>query len=178
MSKLSIKYDKKYSSGFVLVTDNETNTNNINTFNESTPNDQQFTKSFENYNDFGSTLNGKFATRYAITPQFAFRGSVSTGFRAPSLAQKYYSQQFTNFQGGQLVTIQLASNDSKLASSLGIPQLKQETSLNGSAGFTFNTGKFTATIDGYYIRVKDRIVLRIFCTSRFAGRGSGRKSIY
>ncbi|KXH83494.1 TonB-dependent receptor plug domain-containing protein [Chryseobacterium kwangjuense] len=114
---------------------------------------------FENYSDFGSTLNGKFATRYAITPQFAFRGSVSTGFRAPSLAQKYYSLQFTNFQGGQLVTIQLASNDSDLAKTVGIPQLKQETSLNGSAGFTLNTGKFTATIDGYYIKVKDRIVL-------------------
>ncbi len=114
---------------------------------------------FENYNDFGSTLNGKFATRYAITPQFAFRGSVSTGFRAPSLAQKYYSQQFTNFQGGKLVTIQLASNDSDLASRVGIEQLKQETSVNGSAGFTFNTGKFTATVDGYYITVKNRIVL-------------------
>lgn len=114
---------------------------------------------FENYNDFGSTINGKFATRYAITPQFAFRGSVSTGFRAPSLAQKYYAQQFTNFQGGKLVTIQLASNDSDLASRVGIDQLKQETSVNGSAGFTFNTGKFTATIDGYYISVKNRIVL-------------------
>ncbi|NML68756.1 TonB-dependent receptor [Chryseobacterium sp. RP-3-3] len=114
---------------------------------------------FENYNDFGSTLNGKFATRYAITPQFAFRGSVSTGFRAPSLAQKYYSLQFTNFQEGNLVTIQLASNDSDIAQKSGISQLKQETSLNGSAGFTFNTGKFTATIDGYYIKVKDRIVL-------------------
>lgn len=114
---------------------------------------------FENYNDFGSTINGKFATRYNFTPQFAFRGSVSTGFRAPSLAQKYYSLQFTNFQGGDLVTIQLASNDSDLARRVGIPQLKQETSLNGSAGFTFNTRKFTATVDGYYIRVKDRIVL-------------------
>ncbi|MCS4304210.1 TonB-dependent siderophore receptor [Chryseobacterium sp. BIGb0232] len=114
---------------------------------------------FESYNDFGSTMNGKFATRYAITPQFAFRGSVSTGFRAPSLAQKYYSQQFTNFQNGKLVTIQLASNDSDLAKRLGIEQLKQETSVNGSAGFTFNTGKFTATIDGYYISVKNRIVL-------------------
>jgi len=114
---------------------------------------------FENYNDFGSTINGKFATRYKITPQLAFRGSASTGFRAPSLAQKYYSLQFTNFQGGNLVTIQLASNDSDLAKAVGIPQLKQETSVNGSAGFTFNTGKFTATIDGYYIKVKDRIVL-------------------
>lgn len=114
---------------------------------------------FENYSDFGSTLNGKFATRYAITSQLAIRGSVSTGFRAPSLAQKYYSLQFTNFQGGDLVTIQLASNDSDLAKAVGIPQLKQETSLNGSLGFTFNAGKFTATVDGYYINVKNRIVL-------------------
>jgi iron complex outermembrane receptor protein len=114
---------------------------------------------FENYSDFGSTINGKFATRYAITPKLAFRGSVSTGFRAPSLAQKYYSLQFTNFQGGELVTVQLASNDSDLAKAAGISQLKQETSLNGSAGFTFNTGKFTATVDGYYIKVKNRIVL-------------------
>ncbi|RMZ60683.1 TonB-dependent receptor [Chryseobacterium nematophagum] len=114
---------------------------------------------FENYNDFGSTINGKFATRYAFTKQLAFRGSFSTGFRAPSLAQKYYTLQFTNFQGGNLVTIQLAPNDSNLAKDVGIPQLKEETSLNGSAGFTFNTGKFTATVDGYYIRVKNRIVL-------------------
>ncbi|MBK1894910.1 TonB-dependent receptor plug domain-containing protein [Chryseobacterium paridis] len=114
---------------------------------------------FENYNDFGSTINGKFATRYAITPQFALRGSVSTGFRAPSLAQKYFDLQFTNFQGNKLVTIQLAPNDSDLAVRTGIPQLKQETSVNGSVGFTFNTGKFTATIDGYYINVKNRIVL-------------------
>ncbi|KIA88143.1 TonB-dependent receptor plug domain-containing protein [Kaistella jeonii] len=114
---------------------------------------------FENYSDFGSTVNGKFATRYKITNQFAFRGSVSTGFRAPSLVQKFYGLNFTNFQGGQLVTIQLASNDSFLAKSVGIPQLKQEKSVNGSAGFTFNSNKFTATVDGYYVKVKDRIVL-------------------
>lgn len=114
---------------------------------------------FENYSDFGSTVNGKFATRYAFTPQFAFRGSVSSGFRAPSLVQKYYSLQFTNFQGGELVTVQLAANDSDLAKAVGMPELKEEKSLNGSAGFTFNTPKFTATIDGYYIKVKDRIVL-------------------
>lgn len=119
---------------------------------------------YENYNDFGSTLNGKFATRYAITPQFAFRGSVSTGFRAPSLVQKYYSLQFTNFQGGELVTIQLASNDSDLAKKAGIPQLKEEKSVNGSAGFTYNTGKFTTTVDGYYVKVKDRIVLSGYFT--------------
>ena len=114
---------------------------------------------FENYNDFGSTINGKFSTRYKITKGFAFRGSVSTGFRAPSLVQKFYGLNFTNFQGGQLVTIQLASNDSALAKAVGIPQIKQEKSVNGSAGFTFNSNKFTATVDGYYVKVKDRIVL-------------------
>jgi iron complex outermembrane receptor protein len=119
---------------------------------------------FENYSDFGSTLNGKFATRYAITPQFALRGSISTGFRAPSLVQKYYSLKFTNFQGGNLVTIQLGSNDSDLAKTAGIPQLNEEKSVNGSAGFTYNTGKFTATVDGYYVKVKDRIVLTGYFT--------------
>ena len=114
---------------------------------------------FENYNDFGRTINGKFSTRYKFTKGFAFRGSVSTGFRAPSLVQKFYGLNFTNFQGGQLVTIQLASNDSALAKAVGIPQLKQEKSVNGSAGFTFNSNKFTATVDGYYVKVKDRIVL-------------------
>ncbi len=120
---------------------------------------------FENYSDFGSTLNGKFATRYAITPQFALRGSISTGFRAPSLVQKYYSLKFTNFQGGNLVTIQLGSNDSDLAKTAGIPQLNEEKSVNGSAGFTYNTGKFTATVDGYYVKVKDRIVLTGYFTN-------------
>jgi len=114
---------------------------------------------FENYSDFGSTINGKFATRYKITNQFALRGSISTGFRAPSLVQKFYGLNFTNFQGGELVTIQLASNNSLLANAVGIPQLKQEKSVNGSAGFTFNSPKFSATVDGYYVKVKDRIVL-------------------
>lgn len=119
---------------------------------------------FEKYSDFGNTLNGKFATRYKFTNEFAFRGSVSTGFRAPSLVQKYYSLNFTNFQNSQLVQILLASNDSQIAKNAGIPDLKQETSLNASAGFTYNTKKFTATIDGYYVKVKDRIVLTGYFT--------------
>lgn len=120
---------------------------------------------FENYSDFGSTFNGKFATRYAFTPEFALRGSISTGFRAPSLVQKYYSLQFTNFQGGEMVTIQLGSNDSSLAKTAGIERLNEEKSVNGSAGFTYNTGKFTATVDGYMVNVKDRIVLTGYFTS-------------
>lgn len=114
---------------------------------------------FENYSDFGSTLNGKFSTRYAISPQFALRGSVSTGFRAPSLAQRYYTLEFTNFQGGEMVAVQLASNDSHIAQEVGIPSLKEEKSVNASTGFTFSSPHFTATVDGYFIGIKDRIVL-------------------
>lgn len=114
---------------------------------------------YERYNDFGSTVNGKFSTRYEITPEFAIRGSASTGFRAPSLVQRYYTNNFTDFQGGDMVSVQLAANNSDIAKEVGIPSLKEEKSVNASAGFTFNTHKFTATVDGYFIGIKDRIVL-------------------
>lgn len=114
---------------------------------------------FEHYSDFGGTLNGKFSTRYKITPRFALRGSASTGFRAPSLVQRYYTNDFTDFQGGDMVSVQLASNNSEIAKEVGIPSLKEERSVNVSAGFTYKSPKFTATVDGYFIGIKDRIVL-------------------
>jgi iron complex outermembrane recepter protein len=115
---------------------------------------------FENYSDFGSTLNGKLGLRYKITDAFALRGSVSTGFRAPSLAQKYFNSTFTNFVNGRAVEVLLANNNSAVTQALGIPKLKQETSLNGSLGFTLTpVSGFSLTVDGYYVKVKDRVVL-------------------
>lgn len=114
---------------------------------------------YEHYSDVGSVIAGKLATRYALSPSFAIRGSISNGFRAPSLAQKYYGLTFTNFVGGKLVTVLLSPNDSQLANAVGIPKLKQETSINGSGGFVITTPKFSATVDGYYVKVKNRIVL-------------------
>ncbi len=55
---------------------------------------------YEHYSDFGDTWNGKFAGRYTVSPAFTLRGSVSTGFRAPSLAQVNFSSTYTNFEGG------------------------------------------------------------------------------
>lgn len=115
---------------------------------------------FENYSDFGSTLNGKVGLRYKITNAFALRGSVSTGFRAPSLAQKYFNSTFTNFVNGNPVEVLLANNNSAVTRALGIPQLKQETSQNASIGVTMNPAPgLSVTIDGYYVKVKDRVVL-------------------
>lgn len=115
---------------------------------------------FERYSDFGNTLNGKFAMRYEAIKGFALRGSVSTGFRAPSLAQLYFNSLYTNVIGGQITDIYLAQNSSVVTRTLGIGALKQEKALNASLGFTAKpfTG-FSLTIDGYMVNIKDRVVL-------------------
>lgn len=114
---------------------------------------------FENYSDFGSTVNGKLASRLKITDKINLRGSVSTGFRAPSLAQIYYNLRFTNFSSAGATEVLLSSNDSPVTKAFGIDNLNEEKAINASLGFTANFGDFTATVDGYLINVKDRIVL-------------------
>ncbi|MEA9412073.1 TonB-dependent receptor [Flavobacterium sp. PL02] len=114
---------------------------------------------FENYSDFGSTLNGKLAMRLKASKNINFRGSVSTGFRAPSLAQIYYNLHFTNFNAGGATEVLLAPNNSPITRAFGIQKLDEEKALNASLGFTATFGDFTATVDGYFIKVKNRIVL-------------------
>lgn len=118
---------------------------------------------FENYSDFGGTLNGKLAMRVKASDNFNIRGSVSTGFRAPSLAQIYYGLTFQAFVDGQLQESLLSDNTSRVTRSFGIPELSEEKSVNASLGFTTTIGNLTATLDGYLINVNDRIVL----TGRF-----------
>jgi iron complex outermembrane receptor protein len=114
----------------------------------------------ENYSDFGFTTNYKLATRYKITNDFNIRASVSTGFRAPSLQQINYSSQYTNVQGGTISEVKIAPNYNAITRAAGIPDLKQEKSVNASLGFTWKPlPVLTLTIDGYYVKVKDRIVL-------------------
>ncbi len=114
---------------------------------------------YEHYSDFGNTLNLKYAYRLKLSDKISMRGSWSTGFRAPSLAQIYFNTNFTNFNAGGATEVLLSGNDSPVTKGFGIDKLKEEKSNNGSVGFTGNFGKFTATVDGYLINVKDRIVL-------------------
>ena len=115
---------------------------------------------FENYSDFGSTLNGKLTSRLKLNDNWMLRGTLSTGFRAPSLAQIYFNSTITNIVGGQPVEVLLARNNSPVTQKLGIPSLKQETSTNASAGVTGRLGSnLSLTVDGYYINVRDRVVL-------------------
>ncbi|SFE04504.1 iron complex outermembrane recepter protein [Chitinophaga sp. CF118] len=114
----------------------------------------------ENYSDFGFTSNYKLASRYKLAPGFNIRGSISTGFRAPSLQQINYSSQYTNVQGGTISEVKIAPNYSPITKAAGIPDLKQEKSVNASLGFSWKPlSELTITIDGYLVKVKDRIVL-------------------
>ncbi len=115
---------------------------------------------FENYSDFGSVSTFKTSFRYKAADNFNLRGSFSTGYRAPSLQQKYFSNTLTSFSGGELVQSRIANNDDALTKLAGIPSLKQETSINTSLGFTWKPAKgLTVTVDGYSIKMKDRVVL-------------------
>ena len=114
----------------------------------------------EAYSDFGSVANFKFASRYKAADNFNIRGSVSTGFRAPSLQQINFSNTITSFSGGQLVQSRISRNADPVTKSAGIPDLKEETSLNASLGFAWKpVSGLTVTLDGYMVKVKDRIVL-------------------
>ncbi|NML19623.1 TonB-dependent receptor [Pseudoflavitalea sp. G-6-1-2] len=115
---------------------------------------------YENYSDFGSTFNFKFATRYKVTDNFNLRGSFSTGFRAPSLQQINFSSSFTTVQGGTIAEVKIAPNYSPITRAAGIPELKQEKSINASVGFTWKpSSALSVTIDGYWVRIKDRVVI-------------------
>lgn len=114
---------------------------------------------YEHYSDFGNTLNLKLAYKFKMTEKVSLRGSFSTGFRAPSLAQIYFNTSFTNFNASGASEVLLAANGSAVTEGFGIDKLREEKSRNGSVGLTGRFGKFTATVDGYLINVSDRIVL-------------------
>ena len=115
---------------------------------------------YEHFSDFGDTLNGKLALRYEFAPALAVRGSVSNGFRAPSLHQQFFTTQSTNFVAGVPVDIVTAQVGSPIARALGSQPLDPEKSLNISAGVTSNPFRgLNITADFYHIKIKDRIVL-------------------
>ncbi len=114
----------------------------------------------ENYSDFGSVLTYKFATRLKVTDNFNLRGSASTGFRAPSLQQVNFTNTSTSFLSGSLVQSRIARNGDDLSNSVSIEKLKEETSINTSVGFAWKPIKgLTFTIDGYMVKIKDRVVI-------------------
>lgn len=138
----------------------------------------------EDYSDFGSNVTGKAALRYDFTDNFAIRGSLQNGFRAPSLQQQNYTATSTNFINGVPFDITTFPVNDPVAQALGAQALDAEESVNYSLGTVFRVGGVSVTIDGYRIDIDDRIVLsenltaanvRDYLTSQgFIGIGGGR----
>ncbi|QQM64250.1 TonB-dependent receptor [Pseudoalteromonas sp. LC2018020214] len=114
---------------------------------------------YEDYSDFGDTFTSKLASRYSITENLSLRGAISTGFRAPSLAQSSYRQISTVLENNQPFEVGLFPTDSAAAQALGAQPLDAEESVNVTAGFMYTQGSFSLTVDAYRIDIDDRIVL-------------------
>lgn len=109
----------------------------------------------EHYSDFGDTTVFKLTSRFDFSDAFALRGTVSTGFRAPTLAEGGYSglNVGPGFIGGVLPP------SSAAAAALGFGGLKPEKSTNFSLGFVANPApRLTITVDAYQITIRDRIM--------------------
>jgi len=114
----------------------------------------------ERYSDFGSTTTGKVAGAFKATDDLLLRASASTGFRAPSLQQVYFSSTFTDFVSGVPMDVVLAPNGGKVANAAGIPKLHEEKSKSYTLGATWTPTKaISVTADLYHIQIDNRIVL-------------------
>ena len=119
---------------------------------------------YEDFSDFGDNVSGKLALRYEVNEKFALRGAVSTGFRAPSLHQQNFNNTSTQFVlvDGELQPLEVGTfrNGSAVANAFGVPRLKEETSVNYSAGFTLRPSeRFSITADFFKVDIDDRVVI-------------------
>lgn len=128
---------------------------------------------YEKYSDFGNTTNGKFTARFSPVKSLIFRGSASTGFRAPSLGQSYFSTVSTNFlpdANGVLVPFEVGTYpvSSAIAQALGAQPLRPEKSRNLSGGIVYQPlDNLEFTADYFHINIDHRIV--------FSGNFTGGK---
>lgn len=113
---------------------------------------------WENYDTFGSTVVGKVNARYDFTDVFALRFTAGTGFHAPSPGQNNTQIVTTNFRGGNQVQTGTYPVTSDIAQYYGATSLNPEKSVNLGGGVVITPmDKLTITLDGYTVKVKNRI---------------------
>ena len=120
----------------------------------------QYAFRYEDFSDFGDTVNGKIAGRVRVSDGFNVRGAVSTGFHAPTPGQASVRTTITTADSitGMLVEEGLLPPTSPAAIAVGGTALTEETSINYSVGFAADLGESTTlTVDFYQIEVDDRI---------------------
>ncbi len=118
---------------------------------------------FEDYADFGDTLDGKLTARLQVADNVALRGAVSTGFRVPTAGQANLRNVTTEFNMGRLADIATLPPTNPIAQQKGATPLTPEESVNTTLGLVFSAGDLDVTLDYYNIEISDRIAF----TSRF-----------
>ncbi|WP_415223423.1 TonB-dependent receptor domain-containing protein [Psychroserpens sp.] len=116
---------------------------------------------FEDYSDFGTQVSWKLSSRYKLLDnKLSIRGSLSSGFRAPSLHQLFYTAVTTTLTENGIQQNGILNNSDPALRALGIPKLDAETAFNIGLGATYRINKHMGiTIDAYQIDVDNRIVL-------------------
>ncbi|WP_018996985.1 TonB-dependent receptor plug domain-containing protein [Hirschia maritima] len=112
---------------------------------------------YENYSDFDAETVWKVAGRYSVTEFLNLRGSVGTGFRAPTPGQQGTTNVSTRLPNGFPVATGLFPAGGAIAGALGAVPLAPEKSTNYTLGATFNAGDFSLTLDFYSIALEDRL---------------------
>ena len=127
----------------------------------------------EDYSDFGTTATGKLSARYDFADWFALRGTASTGFRAPSLQQQYFTQVASVVTNGIPVLTGTVPPTSDVGRALGGLPLEPEKSTNLSVGTVIRAGGFDLTVDAYRIHIRDQIGLSENIAATFSGQVAG-----
>jgi len=112
---------------------------------------------YERFNTFGSTLDYKLTAQYSVSDELAFRGSLSTGFRAPTVGQANVINTQTSIVNGDLIQTFLAPPTAPLSAFYGGKELNPENSKSYSFGTVYTNDGFFLTADYYNIQVTDRI---------------------
>jgi iron complex outermembrane receptor protein len=115
---------------------------------------------YEDYSDFGDAFVWKLSSRFKLNEKVTLRGSLSTGFRAPSLHQLYTQKAQYSFVGGKIQVAGTFNNESPVTRVFGVGALQPEKSKSFTLGLGVQPDSNTSmTLDYYNIAVKDRIVL-------------------
>ena len=116
---------------------------------------------WEEFEDFGSTVNGKISTNFEVSETISLRGSISTGFRAPTPGQSNAFNVSTEFDQelGDLVNNGTIPSTNPVAALRGGEELEPEKSENLTAGIIFQLGNVDLTVDYFRIKLKDRIAV-------------------
>ncbi len=114
---------------------------------------------YEAYEGIADTLDGKVSARWQLVEALAVRGSVSSGFRAPTVGQTNYRKTSTSLEGNRLVDNAILPPDHPAAVLKGGKQLEPEKSINYSVGTVFSMGDLDVTVDYYRIKVQGRLAL-------------------